>query len=208
MLRPHSLLLAALLALASAPGRAENPWLAFDELRAALKAKSPLSAKFEQTFTPAGFDEGDLEQGTLAISLPQCLRWDYGEPFPKIFLLCDDKIHTWAPGDTVGSRYLLQDEDAPGLDFFLQTSSELRAKYNASAVDLPDGKLKVELIPHQPTDDVTRVEVVLDTKTNLLVSLLYDDVEENRTVFAISNYESGAERGVFLPPPDMQWEDP
>ena len=123
-------------------------------------------------------------------------------------------IHVNAHNDHADSdseimqRSLITDEETPGLDFFLQTSGNLRQRYNATATDLDGGRLKIELIPVTPTEEVARAEVVLDGATGLVESLRYDDAEGNVTVFEIRGYEPGARRGIFLPPPDMQWEDP
>lgn len=209
-----ALVLAALpllaVATASPAGAADdtNPWSLFDRVRAELQGKSPLAAHFVQNFIPSGFGDGEQEEGTLWMSLPQCLRWDYGEPFPKSFLLCDDTAYYWNPGEPSGKRYPIENEEAPGLDFFLLTSADLKLRYNATSERLTDGRIHIALEPIRPTDDVVSLEVVVDPENDRIVELGYADSEGNRTWFALSDYAQGAPPGTFSPPAGVTWEDP
>ena len=202
-------LLLLLLPLASSAGGAasSNPWSALDQLRLSLRSQSPLTAHFVQTFLPAGFSEGDEEDGTLGISLPHCLRWDYGEPFPKSFLLCDEVAYYWNPGETRGRRYPLVDEEVPGLDFFLLSTDVLRERYRAEARETEKGLL-LDLVPVEPSDDVVELHVLLDSKSHHLLELSYRDAEGNLTEFRLSQYQKGARPGMFTPPPEVDWEEP
>ena len=194
-----------------------NPWDALELVRANLVAKSPLTARFKQTFLFAGFSEGETEEGVLAVSLPHCLRWNYEGDFPKCFLLCDDVAHYWNPGERLGHRYPVEDEESPGLDFFLLGSDELRLRYNASSTKKSDGLLEIVLLPISPTPDVTRVEILIeDTPSggsggaaggSRIRSLSYSDEEGNVTLFELTPFEPGAKPGTFTPPAEMEWEN-
>lgn len=185
-----------------------NPWSLFDRVRASLQGESPLSVVFVQSFIPSGFGDGEEETGTLWISLPTCLRWDYGEPFPKSFLLCDETAYYWNPGESSGSRYPIENEEAPGLDFFLLTSSQLRLRYNATSERLTSGNVHIALEPIRPTEDVVALEVVVDTDNDRIVELGYEDAEGNRTWFSLEGFVKGAPPGTFSPPAGVTWEDP
>ena len=161
-----------------------------------------------QSFIPSGFGDGEEETGRLWISLPTCLRWDYGEPFPKSFLLCDDTAYYWNPGEATGSRYPIENEEAPGLDFFLLTSAELRLRYNATSERLTSGNVHIALEPIRPTDDVVSLEVVVDTDNDWIAELGYEDSEGNRTWFSLTGFVVGAPPGTFAPPAGVTWEDP
>ncbi|MEM9406561.1 MAG: outer membrane lipoprotein carrier protein LolA [Acidobacteriota bacterium] len=200
------LLLTALLLPGVALGN-DNPWTALESLRGGLRAQSPLQADFVQTYTPAGFTEGETEQGRVALSLPHCLRWDYAEPFPKSFLLCGDTAWFWNPGEPKGHRYPVRNQEAPGFDFFLMDTDELQVRYNATARRTARG-LEVELLPTQPTEEVARAHVVIDTKAGRVLSLGYEDAEGSKTLFEITDYRQGAEVGQFAAPADVEWEDP
>jgi outer membrane lipoprotein-sorting protein len=206
--KPTSFAAFLALALAAAPSvAADSPWTVFDKLRGSLASAGPQSVRFTQTFLPAGFDQGETETGTLAISLPKCLRWDYGEPFPKSFLLCQETVYYWNPGETRGHRYPVENEEAPGLDFFLLTTDDLRLRYNATAEQEDDG-LHVQLSPIRPTDDVVALEVLLDAKAGRVKRLSYQDSEGNTTRFELADYRPGVEPGTFVPPAGVEWEEP
>ena len=100
--------LAVLVVLAVAAGvdaqDAADPWATLQGVRTSLVEAGPTGAAFVQTYVPAGFTSGEQESGTLALALPDCLRWDYQKPYPKSFLLCGGIAHSWNPEDKSGRR--------------------------------------------------------------------------------------------------------
>ena len=195
-------------AAAPAPA-ADDPWQVVEDFRRALDDSGPLSAGFVQTFVPFGFapEDGETERGRLAIDLPGCLRWDYDPPFEKAFLLCGRTVHHWNPGETVGQRYDLSEQSAPGLDFFLLTTGDLRDRYEAE-LDAADGnRLRLVLRPLEPSADVVEVQVVIDEDQRLR-ELTYYDAERNENRFVVGDYRSGVPPGRFEPPPGINWEEP
>lgn len=189
-------------------GSASSPWDALAQLRAALEAKSPMKARFLQTYLPAGFASGEEEEGTLAISLPECLRWDYSEPYPKSFLLCGDTAYYWNPEESTGQRYPIEEEPTPGLDFFLLGTEELRVRYNAAAEQQQDGTMWITLLPIRPSEEVVKALIHLDANHQNLLTLSYEDAEGNLTRFAITDYRRGAAASLFTPPAHIAWEVP
>jgi hypothetical protein len=201
-------------AASSAEDSAVRGWAALEQLRASLRAAGPQVASFRQTFVPAGFEEGEREEGRLAISLPKCMRWDYAGDFAKSYLLCDDWAYTWNPGEPKGRRTRVDDElalEAPGLDFFLLTIEQLRARYELAAVgEATVGsatEIELELIPVNATPEVTVLRVVLGAQARTVRRLSYVDQEGNRTTFEIYDYERGVEPGSFAAPASLEWED-
>jgi hypothetical protein len=216
--RARSAATVATILLALAPGATaaatahaggdEDPWRVLAALRAELTQAGPLTARFVQTFVATGFDEGDEEAGGLAMSLPRCLRWDYGEPFPKSFLLCDLTSYYWNPGETSGQRYPIEDEEAPGLDFFLRTPDELEARYEAHLAALERGLVRIDLVPREPIHEVVALHLLVEVESNRLRELSYEDADGNRTRFELFDYAPGADAALFEPPAGMQWEEP
>ena len=200
---------AAFVAAPPAPA-ADDPWRVLDDFRRALDGAGPLSAGFVQTFVPFGFapEDGETERGSLAIDLPGCLRWDYSPPFPKAFLLCGRTVHHWNPGETVGQRYDLSDQPAPGLDFFLLTTGDLRERYEAELGAAEGDGLRLVLRPLEPSEDVVEVQVVIDAEGQRLRELTYYDAQRNENRFLVGDYRSGAPPGRFEPPAGIEWEDP
>lgn len=194
--------------LDAAAARDADPFAVLEALRGKLLAASPLEARFVQTFYATGFEEGDEESGKLAIALPRCLRWDYGDPFPKSFLLCEQTAYYWNPGEHSGKRYPIEDEETPGLDFFLLMPEELRSRYEATMTHPEPGRSRIDLIPHQPTPDVVALHVLVDDEAERLRELSYEDEEGNRTRFELFDYTPGADTALFEPPEGMKWEEP
>ena len=201
----------ALACLPAAPvGAAGDPWQVLADFRRALEAAGPLSAGFVQTFVPSGFDpeDGETERGALAVSLPGCLRWDYAPPFERSFLLCDRTVYQWNPGETVGQRYDLSDQPAPGLDFFLLGMEDLRQRYEAELVSGEGERLGLVLRPLEPSEDVALVRVAIDAERQRLVELVYFDAQRNENRFVVGDYRSGAASDRFERPDGIDWEEP
>ena len=207
--RAHAIL-AAFCLLAAFPAFADDPWTVLDDFRRSLEAQAPLSAGFVQTHVPYGFDpeDGDMERGDLAIGLPRCLRWDYSPPFETAFLLCDRTVHHWNPGEPVGQRYDLSEQPAPGLDFFLLTTDDLRGRYEAELDEASGDGLRLVLRPLEPSEEVSLVQIVIDPEEQRLRELTYYDAQRNENRFIIGDYRRGAAPGRFEPPTEIEWEEP
>ena len=202
---------ASVFGFAAASARAaDDPWQVLEEFRRQLESSGPLSAGFVQTFVPFGFapEDGETERGSLAIDLPGCLRWDYHPPFEKAFLLCGRSVHHWNPGEPVGQRYDLSEQPAPGLDFFLLSTGDLRDRYDAELGAAEGNRLRLVLRPLEPSEDVVEVQVVIDAEDQRLRELTYYDAQRNENRFLVGDYRSGAPRGRFEPPAGLDWEEP
>ena len=190
-----------------ATGRAPtDPWQVLDSLRRSLGA-APLQADFVQQFRPAGFSGTDTESGTLSLSLPACLRWDYLDPFPKTFLLCDQEVHTWDPGERAGRRFIFSAADEPGIDLLRLQIEDLRKRYEASLDAADDGSRLVTLTPRQLPARITRAQLRIDAASGLLRELSYEDREGNESRFLITAYSPLQDSDVFQPPGDLEWLD-
>lgn len=189
------------------PLHAASPWTAIEELKRHLTGQGPLSATFVQTYLPAGFSSGEEETGRLAVALPECLRWDYDEPYPKSFLVCGERVYSWNSEDGDGKKYKVDAEREPGLDLLILKTEDLRLRYNAALEEDPDGRVVVRLLPVRPNDNVVQADLVLDPKHKNLLSLSYRDAEGNQTRFALSDYRVGVPKGSFEPPRGIAWEE-
>lgn len=207
------LALTCLLLLAAAlPSLAEDAsaWSVLDEARKSLAASGPERAAFVQTYVPAGFSSGEEEAGSLAFRLPDCLRWDYAEPYPKSFLLCGERVYSWNPEDRRGQTSEVDRKSQPGLDLLLLPVEELSERYDAAAEPEDGGRVAIHLEPRAGMagrTELTDATLVVDTRSDRLVEVSYRDQEGNRTTFRISGYEGLAERGVFEPPEGIDWEE-
>jgi outer membrane lipoprotein carrier protein len=190
-----------------------SPWAALDAARKSLAAAGPERAEFVQTYVPAGFSSGEKETGVLALRLPDCLRWDYAEPYPKSFLLCGDRVYAWNPEDRRGQASTVKREEQPGLDLLLLPVEELADRYRASAQEQEEeegDRVAVRLEPKPEMaghTELTEATLVVDTRSERLVEVSYKDGEGNLTRFAISGYEPLPDEALFEPPNGISWED-
>lgn len=213
-IRILSLCLALLAAVAAFPlvSSAQDTataWSVLDTARKSLAASGAERADFVQTYVPAGFSSGEEEAGRIAFRLPDCLRWDYAEPYPKSFLLCGEQVYSWNPEDRRGQTAPVDRQNQPGLDLLLLPIDELSGRYDARAEDQRDGRVAVHLEPRAGMagrTELTDATLVVDTRQDRLVEVSYQDREGNRTTFRISGYERLGDRTVFEPPRGIDWE--
>lgn len=112
------LLAAACPALAQSAG-APDPWTLLGEVRRRLASEGAIATDFVQTYTPNGFTSGEKESGQLALAVPDCLRWDYEEPFPEGFPALRRNHLPVDTGRTDGRRIQVEARQQAGLDLFL-----------------------------------------------------------------------------------------
>jgi len=180
----------------------ESPWVLLEGLRAALESAGPLTARFVQTYTPAGFSSSDEEGGHLSIWLPRCLRWNYDEG--KSFLVCGGEVHQWNEDEPGGRVYEIDPTRETGLDLLLVDVDTLRERYVASSQELPDGSKVIDLaVP--PEQGEFRARIFLNPEGTRVSALEYVDSEGNRTRFALEGYQRLEHTALFNPPAGVEW---
>ena len=148
-----------------------------------------------------------IENGSLALHLPDCLRWDYQDPYPKGFLLCGDMVHAWNAEDHTGRRYRIDRKNEPGLDLLLIGVDDLKARYSAVARSVANGQVELALTPKGKAGELTDASLAIDPASLRVVEVSYHDREGNLTRFQIGNYRPLSQPGHFSPPPDIKWEE-
>lgn len=211
----RAVLLLALLGAAPAAGDdpassdpARDAWRAIDQLRRELAASGTLSADFVQTYTPAGFTTGESESGRLALSTPDCLRFDYSDPYRKSFLVCGSRAWSWVEGEPRGQRVTIDASREMGLDLLLLPAAQLAARYRATASSLRDGELAVALEPRAADAPLVAADLAIAPGGSRLAALDYRDREGNVTGFRFSNWRALEDADVFTPPAEVEWTEP
>ncbi|HKI04148.1 MAG TPA: outer membrane lipoprotein carrier protein LolA [Thermoanaerobaculia bacterium] len=207
------LALGALPALAQTPQAAQaqpsqeaDPWAVLKNVRQSLVDAGPTGASFTQTFTAAGFSSGDQESGRVALQLPDCMRWDYTNPFPKSFLLCGGTVHAWNEGDQTGRRYRVDRKNEPGLDLLLLGVDQLKDRYRATATAAQGGRIEIALSPKEKKlAELTDATLTVDPESKRVVAISYHDREGNLTRFEITGYQDLSRQGSFSPPSSVRW---
>lgn len=207
--QPAVLLAAAFaVGLPAPPGaaaEAPDPWQTLERVREALIAAGPSASEFVQTYVPAGFSSGEEEHGRLSLSLPDCLRWDYAEPYPKSFLLCGDEAFYWNPEDGTGRRYDVDREREPGLDLLLLGIGKLRERYRAAAEQAGE-RVIVTLEPLAERVELADARMVIDAESGRLLEVAYTDREGGRSRFVLTGHGPLGEDGLFSPPDGIDWQ--
>jgi len=184
-----------------------DPWQALSELRLHLAASGSLVAGFRQSYLPAGFATGDEESGRVALALPDCLRWDYSEPYPKSYLLCGTRLHTWVAGEPQGERLHVEARDEAGLDLLLLPVELLQARYSAVARLETGGEIAVELHPTAPDSRVAEAVLLFAPSTQRPTALSYRDRDGNLTRFRFTAFELLDDDTLFTPPTTLIWKE-
>ena len=206
---PSALLLAFVALAAGNVSSAQDtadPWRTLQGVRNSLVEAGATGAAFTQTYVPAGFTSGEQESGRLALNLPDCLRWDYQQPYPKSFLLCGGVAHSWNPEDKTGRRYRVDRKNEPGLDLLLLGVEDLKRRYTATS-RTADGRIQIALSPKQKVDALADAVLTVDPKSERLVEVSYHDREGNLTRFQITGYRSLSGQAQFSPPREIRWDE-
>ena len=207
-MRKSILLICLSLAVFAASTAAQNdPWAVLSGVRASLVEAGPTEAGFTQTYIPAGFSSGEKETGRMFLALPDCMRWDYKDPYPKSFLLCGGVAHSWNTEDKTGRRYRIDRRNEPGLDLLLLGLDDLRTRYRAAAKPVDGGRIQVSLTPKEKLAELTDAALTVDPAKQRLVAVSYHDREGNLTRFEIKDYRDLPRRGQFSPPQGIRWEE-
>jgi hypothetical protein len=210
-IRLRPLVIAALLLSAFLPATAEaeessDPWETLERVRAVSETAGILSADFDQSYIPAGFDTAEKRSGRMFMELPDCLRVEYSEPYPESYLICGGVVHAWNPEDGSGRRYLVDPEDEPGLDLLLLSTGELRRRYQATVEEGTDGALEILLEPHVTTERLREAAFTVRPQSHRIVGIRYRDADGGATTFELENYQAVEGRDVFTAPRDIEWQ--
>lgn len=197
----------SLFPLAPVAGQETDPWALLQGVRTSLANAGPTGATFVQTYIPAGFSSGEKEKGALALNLPDCMRWDYKDPFPKSFLICGGNVNAWNEQDKTGRRYRVDRKNEPGLDLLLLGVAELKERYRAEVQAAGKGLFDVALTPKEKQGALADATLTVDSGQKRVVKVAYHDREGNLTRFEIAGYQPLARQGRFSPPAGIRWED-
>ena len=181
-----------------------DAWAWLQEVRDSL-TKAPLTASFIQVFRPAGFSGEEREDGDLYLELPDCVRWDYREPFPKSFLLCNEVVYMWNEGESSGRMHTIRVAEQPGLDLMTLQVDLLRERYEAVLTSADDDRVALDLTPLAPDSELRSASVILDPAARRPRSIEYTDRQGNLTRFELTDYAPLDDSDRFQPPNDLEW---
>ena len=133
--------------------------------------------------------------------MPDCLRWDYAEPYPKSYLLCGSRLHTWVAGEPQGERLHVEARDEAGLDLLLLPVEQLKARYSAVARSAPRRRHRRRAHPDSaPTRGSRRRSSLFDLASQRPTALSYRDRDGNVSTFRFGTFELLDDDTLFTPP--------
>lgn len=125
---------------------------------------------FRQSFESSAFGAGDEAHGTIHVSPPRRILWDYAQPKGQRGVLDGDTWWFVVPEDReVQVREVQPGEDSPLSDLLAGRSDLLKLFGAASPPDdaspTAPGRGLVDLRPRQPRDDIEWLRLEIDAAT-------------------------------------------
>ncbi len=165
-------LLAALLVAApaaAAPPPDQAAGLA-RKVQAYYEATRDLEARFQQTYTYAGFGRRQVSSGTLRVKKPGMMRWDYEQPAPKTVAVKGSRLVQYEPEER--QAYVDEKFDSSAMSAavtFLLGKGDLAREFDLSTGEggalvlrpkEPDPRVESIALTVGPAGEVTATRVV------------------------------------------------
>jgi outer membrane lipoprotein carrier protein len=133
MIAPLLALALAATAPAADPGAAELA----RKVQAYYERTSDLEARFQQTYTYAGFGRRQVSSGTLRVKKPGKIRWDYEKPARKTIAVTGSRLVQYEPEEN--QAYVDERFDASAMSAavaFLLGKGDLAREFDLAVDDL------------------------------------------------------------------------
>jgi len=174
-------MLAILLQLALAAAPAPD---ALDRLAAALRSAKCWQAGFVQRYTPEGFDAGTAEAGTLTLTPPAFMRFDYTSGAPRVFAT-DGSVGRLVDSGAGSCDAVRLDAGAWGR-LPLAAALDPEAARHAFTVESSGNTLR--LVPKESTPELAEITMTL-RDDGLPSGLAALDASGNRNEFTFSDWK-------------------
>lgn len=145
-----------------------------------------LKANFSESYQGLGMDR--TESGTLLLSKPGQMRWDYASPAGKLFLIDGKYAWFYTPGDRQVQRIpakQLDDLRSP-LRFLLGHTRLEKEISNLTAASAPNGEFVLTGQPKGQEQRVTRLALRV-TADGAIKSIEIQEIDGATTRFVFSN---------------------
>ena len=165
------------------------------------------TASFAQTSTYPTFGNVKNAAGKVFLKKPVLLRWQYDDG--RVVLIDGKELWNWNPEDKEAQvkRGFGVDKVPPEFAF-LFGKGKLLDRFAARAIPRPEGLPEgdaIELVPHQPSADVQKLVFVVDSRGQVLATVLTNGQgDTNQLVFSEVKVNSGLSDSLFrfVPPKD------
>ncbi len=130
-----------------------------------------LTARFQQTYTYAGFGRRQVSSGVVQVKKPGMMRWEYQKPSPKIVAVKGSKLVQYEP--TENQAYVDEHFDASGMSAaltFLLGKGDLEKEFLVSTSST--GALLLR--PREADPRVDSIELVADPDGQITATRVVD----------------------------------
>ena len=167
-----------------------------------------LRAAFTETYSGAGITR--TESGTLWLSRPGKMRWEYLEPREKLFISDGKTAYFYVPGERQARKAPLDKlDDLRSPLRYLLGKTKLKKEFDkltARSGDQP-GTVVIRGIPKNMADRVAEVTMELNP-AGQIQRIQIDEVDGSQTEFAFSSIQENVPvedaRFRFQPPPGVE----
>jgi outer membrane lipoprotein carrier protein len=153
-----------------------------------------LKASFSESYAGLGVERS--EKGTLLLSKPGRMRWDYSSPPGKLFLLDGKYAWFFTPGDRQAQRIPAKElDDLRSPLRFLLGHTDLEKELTGLQVSNgPAGRMEVILTgqPKGQEKRVTRVALTIAADSGAIVAIEIDETDGATTRFTFTDQQPDA----------------
>src|SRR5512146_3138237 len=166
-----ALLAALLVAAPAAPPPADRAIELARKVQAYYEQTRDLEARFEQTYTYAGFGRRQVSSGTLRIKKPGKMRWDYEKPARKTIVVNGSRLVQFEPEEN--QAYVDEHFDASAMSAavtFLLGKGDLAREFELSR----DGAGGLLLTPKEPDPRVASIALAVGPQGEVTATRVTD----------------------------------
>lgn len=158
----------------------------------AIEAMSGSRAEFVQRFTPRGFRNAQVENGTVHFGTSPKMRWSYSKPEAKTFVFDGTTSWFYVPSDRQVTVNKLTDKDRQGLPFLLLADARALARNYVIKESRRGDVITTNLTSRDPASMIRQITVTTSARNRTVQKLEYSDRQGNRTEFMFSGYQKVA----------------
>jgi outer membrane lipoprotein carrier protein len=158
------------------------------EIDLAAAAINGMEAQFTHSFTAKGFNNAQVESGSVIFGKLPSMRWTYTRPEAKTFVFDGSRSWFYVPADKQVTIADIDDQAKHELPFLLVGDPAARDRAFAVVEQRRGIAVTTTLQPRDTSGLIRSVSIVSDGSTHRIDSISYTDRDGNRTLFSFSGY--------------------
>lgn len=158
------------------------------EIDLAAAAINGMEAQFTHSFTPKGFNNPQVESGSVIFGKLPSMRWSYARPEAKTFIFDGSRSWFYVPADKQVTIADIDDQRKRELPFLLVGDPAARDRHFVVVEQRRGSAVATTLQPRDGSGLIRTVSIVSNGSTHRIDSIAYTDRDGNRTLFTFSGY--------------------